>query len=97
MGNDKKLLCAALTSMFAFSSASLANHHEGMGHPGQDKEKCHGVAKKGANDCATDSHSCAGLAKTDFDPKEWKMVKKGTCKDLQAEIAKKTQPTATPK
>jgi uncharacterized membrane protein len=60
----------------------------------QDKEKCFGVAKAGANDCAsaTGSHSCAGQAKVDNDPAEWKYVAKGTCKEmkgLSAEEAKK--------
>lgn len=45
------------------------------------KEKCYGIAKAGQNDCgaANGSHSCAGQAKTDNDPKEWKYVPKGTC------------------
>ena len=44
-----------------------------------DKEKCYGVAKAGANDCATGAHSCAGQAKADNAPNEWKYVAKGTC------------------
>jgi uncharacterized membrane protein len=45
------------------------------------KEKCFGVAKAGANDCASvmGTHSCAGQAKKDMDPTEWKYVAKGTC------------------
>lgn len=45
------------------------------------KEKCYGVAKAGQNDCASanGSHSCAGQAKMDNDPNEWKYVAKGTC------------------
>lgn len=43
------------------------------------KEKCYGIAKAGQNDCATASHSCAGLAKADKDPSEWKYVAKGSC------------------
>lgn len=45
------------------------------------KEKCYGIAKAGQNDCATatGSHSCAGQAKADKDPNEWKYVAKGTC------------------
>ena len=46
-----------------------------------EKEKCFGIAKSGQNDCATanGSHSCAGQAKKDQDPNEWKYVAKGTC------------------
>ncbi|MEK7884855.1 MULTISPECIES: DUF2282 domain-containing protein [Methyloversatilis] len=48
------------------------------------KEKCYGVAKKGANDCASanGSHSCAGQAKMDNDPNEWKFVAAGTCEKM---------------
>ena len=49
-----------------------------------DKEKCYGVAKAGANDCASASggHSCAGQSKVDNDPKDWKFVAKGTCEKM---------------
>jgi uncharacterized membrane protein len=49
-----------------------------------DKEKCYGVSKAGANDCASTSgsHSCAGQSKTDNDPKDWKYVAKGTCEKM---------------
>jgi len=45
------------------------------------KEKCFGIAKTGQNDCASvmGTHSCAGQAKKDLDPNEWKYVAKGTC------------------
>lgn len=48
------------------------------------QEKCFGVAKAGANDCAaTDgSHSCAGQAKADKAPVDWNYVGKGTCEKL---------------
>lgn len=46
-----------------------------------DKEKCYGIAKAGQNDCADAKgvHSCAGQAKVNNDPYEWKYVAKGTC------------------
>ena len=45
------------------------------------KEKCYGVAKAGQNDCANASgtHACAGQAKADMDPQDWKYVAAGTC------------------
>lgn len=45
-------------------------------------EKCYGVAKAGKNDCGTAKHACAGEAKSDNDPTEWKYVPKGTCESL---------------
>jgi uncharacterized membrane protein len=47
-----------------------------------DKEKCYGVAKAGKNDCAANGHSCAGQAKVDNDPTEWKYVPKGECEKM---------------
>lgn len=48
------------------------------------KEKCYGISKAGANDCASlsGSHSCAGQARVDNAPDEWRYVAKGTCKTL---------------
>jgi uncharacterized membrane protein len=37
--------------------------------------KCYGVAKAGQNDCAANGHSCAGKARVDNDPAEWKNVR----------------------
>ena len=46
------------------------------------KDKCAGIAEAGKNDCASAAHSCAGQAKTDKDPKEWKYVPKGECEKM---------------
>jgi uncharacterized membrane protein len=48
------------------------------------QEKCYGIAKAGQNDCAnlSGTHSCAGQAKVDKDPGEWRLVPKGTCANL---------------
>jgi uncharacterized membrane protein len=50
-------------------------------HAGGDKEKCFGISKAGQNDCAdpNHNHTCAGQAKTDNSPDDWKYVAKGTC------------------
>jgi uncharacterized membrane protein len=84
--NQRLLVSSAVASALAMGLAAPA--------AAQDKEKCFGIAKAGANDCAslTGSHSCAGQAKADNDPAEWKYVAKGTCKDmkgLSADEAKK--------
>ena len=42
-------------------------------------ERCYGVAKAGKNDCAANGHSCAGQAKKDNDPNEWKHMSKDDC------------------
>ncbi len=72
--NHRLVLSSALASVLALGAAApaLAN---------ADKEKCYGIAKAGKNDCANASgtHSCAGQAKTDNAPDEWKYVPKGSC------------------
>jgi uncharacterized membrane protein len=54
-----------------------------------NSEKCFGIAMAGKNDCASKSgsHSCAGQAKTDKDPNEWKYVDKGTCAGMGGKVA----------
>ena len=50
----------------------------------KEKEKCYGIAKAGANDCAnlSGSHSCAGQAKAAMGADEFNYVTKGTCTKL---------------
>ncbi len=45
------------------------------------KEECFGVAKAGENDCAAanGTHTCGGMAKTDYSGFEFKNVDAGTC------------------
>ena len=82
--NKSVALSAALASVLALgvvsSPASAAE---------EAKEKCFGVAMKGANDCASanGSHSCAGQAKADKDPNEWKFVPAGTCEKMGGKMA----------
>jgi uncharacterized membrane protein len=84
--NQRLIVSSALASALALGLVGQV--------AAEDKEKCYGVAKTGANDCAslTGSHSCAGQAKADSDPTDWKYTAKGTCKDMKgmtAEEAKK--------
>jgi uncharacterized membrane protein len=77
---DKQLIIrsafASVVALAAVSSASAA-----PAPADASKEKCFGIAKAGANDCAsaTGSHSCAGQAKTDNAAGDWKYVAKGSC------------------
>lgn len=48
----------------------------------KDREKCYGIVKKGANDCGTSMHSCAGHAKMDRAGDEWVYVPKGLCERI---------------
>jgi uncharacterized membrane protein len=78
--NVKNLaIAAAVGSLLALgpNAASAGDMDQG-----KDKEKCYGVAKAGKNDCASGTHSCAGQAKMDNDPAEWKYVPKGECEKM---------------
>lgn len=44
-----------------------------------ERERCYGVVRAGANDCANAVHSCAKQAGADRDEREWIAVPKGTC------------------
>ena len=58
--------------------------------PSYAAEKCFGIAKAGANDCAsmTGTHSCAGMSKVDADPNEWVYVPAGYCSRIVGGQAK---------
>jgi uncharacterized membrane protein len=72
-----KLLHSAVAGLIALGVAQAASAQQQQ--PSGDKEKCYGIAKAGANDCGTASHTCAGLSKKSNAPDEWKYVAKGTC------------------
>jgi uncharacterized membrane protein len=87
--NHRLVASSALASVMALgliATAGAASHS--MEKP-KDKEKCYGIAKAGANDCANlaGTHSCAGQSKTDNDPGEWKYVPTGTCKTMKGMTA----------
>ncbi|MCA1246967.1 DUF2282 domain-containing protein [Massilia sp. MS-15] len=77
MTHRHALIAAALASACAHAAAQDA-----MGVPKADQEACYGVAKAGQNDCGTATHGCAGAARVDQDPNEWKFVAKGSCTKL---------------
>ncbi|WP_157669782.1 DUF2282 domain-containing protein [Chitinibacter sp. SCUT-21] len=79
MDRRQLILAGAMTAVLALASQpSLAAD--------PSKEKCFGVAKAGANDCAANGHSCAGMAKKDRDGKEWKLVAKGSCLAMKGSL-----------
>lgn len=84
MNKRQVVLAAALAGIAAAGSsmAQAADDHK-------NQEKCYGITKAGANDCATanGTHSCAGQAKKDNDPNEWKYVAKGTCEKEGGKLA----------
>ena len=77
--NTKLILSSAIAGLVALSASTgtLAADEKKA-----EKEKCFGIAKKGANDCGTAKHSCAGQAAADGVPEEWKYVAKGSCEKM---------------
>ena len=75
-------IASAVGSLLALGNTAIAGD-------AASKEKCLGVAEAGKNDCGTASHSCAGQAKTDKDPNEWKYVPKGECEKMGGKLGEK--------
>ena len=85
--DKKRILSTTLAAVVALSLAT-----EVVAADKSKYERCYGIAKKGKNDCGTPEHSCAGAAKTNNDPHEWKYVPKGTCKNIGGSL---TPPAGT--
>ena len=81
--DHQTVIRSALIGLLALGTAGVA------GAQSADKDKCFGVAKAGQNDCANASgtHSCAGQAKKDNDPGEWKYVAKGSCEKMGGKLS----------
>ena len=81
--NQRLILSSALASVLAMGVLSTAQAQDNA------KEKCYGIAKAGANDCAnlSGTHSCAGQAKVAMGADEWNYVAKGTCAKMGGKSA----------
>lgn len=75
---NKQIVTAAITSAFALAALGTLTQAQAQ----DDLEKCYGVVKAGANDCAGPGHTCQGQAKTDGDANEFVLVPAGTCERL---------------
>ena len=92
--NVKTLTIAAAVGSLLAAGVAGANHHEAMGEAKGDKVKCYGIAKAGKNDCGTATHGCAGAAKVDNDPAEWKYAPKAECEKLGGKLEAKKEAKA---
>ncbi|QNA99254.1 DUF2282 domain-containing protein [Massilia sp. Se16.2.3] len=93
MNKRQAAIAAALAGLCAASSTGAAAQDDSMYGSKPDQERCYGVAKTGQNDCGTATHGCAGMARVDNDPAEWKMVPKGSCEKAGGKLsAPSTQP-----
>ena len=87
--NNQLFIRTALASVLALGAITAASAAPVA--PDSTKEKCFGIAKAGANDCAsaTGTHSCAGTSLVDFDKGDWKYVERGTCEKMGGTLAVK--------
>lgn len=80
--NTRLILTSAIAGLVALSVAGGVAAEEKKA----EKEKCFGIAKKGANDCGTAKHSCAGQSAADSAADEWKYAAKGTCEQMGGKL-----------
>ncbi|NML60995.1 DUF2282 domain-containing protein [Massilia sp. RP-1-19] len=74
---------AAVAATLALSLSVLVTGAQAADAPKQT-EKCYGVSKAGANDCAAGAGtSCAGSATVDYQGNAWTLVDKGTCEKIK--------------
>lgn len=88
---NKKLLTAIILTTAAFQVEQASAHLNAK----EGEEKCYGVSKAHKNSCASkmNKHSCAGQSKTDNDPNEWTIVKKGECAKMKGSLEPKDKIT----
>lgn len=81
---NQVMQCAIAGLLLAAASAVQAQTADAKPEVNADAktEKCFGIAKAGENHCNTKLHTCAGKAKVDFAPDEWKEVATGACNKL---------------
>lgn len=78
----RSLIVSAIAAAIILPGAALAQSGPAPA-PTFTAEKCYGIAKAGANDCAsTGNHSCAGTSKVDADPASWVYVPQGYCERI---------------
>ena len=83
MNSKRALIRSALAGVIAVGRGPAQAQD---GPSTAEREKCYGIAKAGQNDCGTATHACAGQAKKDKAPDEWKYVAKGTCTKLGGKL-----------
>jgi uncharacterized membrane protein len=90
--NQQQRVSSALAAALALGLVGPAAAQD-MSKDKGGKEKCFGIAKAGANDCAnlSGTHSCAGQSKAELGVDEWKYVAKGTCAELKGTTAEEAK------
>ena len=84
---NKKFLTAIILTTAALQAEQASAHMDAK----EGQEKCYGISKAHKNSCASkvNKHACMNMAKTDNDPNEWTIVKKGECKKMKGSLEPK--------
>jgi uncharacterized membrane protein len=90
----KKFINIAVVSIMALGVSDQVMAEDS----GDPIVKCYGIAKAGENDCANSKglHGCAGQATINYDPCEWKAVKRSECLQGITDHGKTIVGTETP-
>lgn len=72
----------AFAATAATATAPVASTMPAADSSASMMEKCYGVVKAGANDCAAASHTCKGHAAKDGTGEDWINAPKGLCAKL---------------
>lgn len=79
---NRSLIASALAAAIILPGVALGQAGP-VPSPTFTAEKCYGIAKAGANDCASSgSNSCAGTSRVDADPAAWVYVPEGYCERI---------------
>ena len=79
----KTRLVIATAFAAAIAAPSVLSAQKPVDAPAFKAEKCYGIAKAGANDCAsTGNNSCGGSSKRAADRKAWIFVPEGYCERI---------------
>ena len=79
--NRRLAIAAALTAGLA--APAFLSAQQPVDPPTYRAEKCYGIAKAGANDCAsTGNNSCGGTSRINGDPNAWIYVPAGYCERI---------------
>ena len=73
MTSKQALITTAVSSLLAMGAFAVS------AQDAPDMEKCYGIVKAGANDCAGPGHTCQGQASSDASPDEFILLPAGTC------------------
>ena len=95
MNTTKRIGSGAIAGLVSLAASGVAGAQDKPAAAA--KEKCYGIAKKGANDCGTAKHSCAGQSIAEDATEEWKFVAKGTCEAMKGSLKKPGSTTEAPK